>query len=397
MLSLSLGLPEFKVLNHEEQDHIIIAKVEKNTTGERCPFCGFMTSTVHDRRTRKVRDLTMLNKSLYLFIKVKRYRCHNCLEVFSETYESVYQGCHQTIRLREYLYQMYLDTTIQYVSQKHQIPYSTLERIFYSVAKEKEMEHQKQIDRERDTEDLVISLDEVSVKKGHTYETVLMDMKKGCILGMIHERTTESTKQLFDLKIASPDAVKTVVVDMWDPFHKAIKSAFPMATIVVDKYHVVQKVIQALDQVRKQYPQLKKERYTLLKGNEKLSEKQQAGLEWMVEEYPGLALAYYMKETFREFYQTSDYDVALDLLEEWIEYARASPLPSFHKVATTLKNWKAEILQYFLSPYTNGRTEGTNHKIKNIKRRAYGYRKLERFRLRVFLECTGELYKEKAA
>lgn len=58
-------------------------------------------------------------------------------------------------------------------------------------------------------------------------------------------------------------------------------------------------------------------------------------------------------------------------------------------MANTLEKWKAPILQYFLSPHTNARTEGTNHKIKHIKRRAYGYRNLKRFRLRLFLECTG--------
>ncbi|MEI5908944.1 transposase, partial [Bacillus spongiae] len=94
------------------------------------------------------------------------------------------------------------------------------------------------------------------------------------------------------------------------------------------------------------------------------------------------------------FYQLDDYDEALHSLEEWIQLAWSSPFPSFQEVAKTLENWKAEILQYFLSPFTNGRTEGTNHKIKNIKRRAYGYRRLERFRLRVFLECTGKTYKE---
>nr|WP_156487574.1 transposase [Anoxybacillus sp. B7M1] len=55
------------------------------------------------------------------------------------------------------------------------------------------------------------------------------------------------------------------------------------------------------------------------------------------------------------------------------------------------------MLQYFLCPYTNARIEGTNHKIKNIKRRAYGYQNLERFRLRVFLECTGNTTGSQAA
>ncbi|MED4488743.1 transposase, partial [Aeribacillus pallidus] len=70
---------------------------------------------------------------------------------------------------------------------------------------------------------------------------------------------------------------------------------------------------------------------------------------------------------------------------------------SFHQVAKTIENWKAQILQYFLTPFTNGRIEGTNHKIKNIKRRAFGFRNLERFRLRVFLECTGKTYKNQVA
>ncbi|MED0652302.1 transposase [Aeribacillus composti] len=55
------------------------------------------------------------------------------------------------------------------------------------------------------------------------------------------------------------------------------------------------------------------------------------------------------------------------------------------------------MLQYFLTPFTNGRIEGTNHKSKNIKRRAFGFRNLERFRLRVFLECTGKTYKNQVA
>jgi transposase len=105
----------------------------------------------------------------------------------------------------------------------------------------------------------------------------------------------------------------------------------------------------------------------------------------ILEEHSDLACGYYLKEKLRDFYKIHDYDDALDFIEEWIQLAWSSPFPSFHEVAQTLEKWKGEILQYFFSPYTNGRTEGTNHKIKNIKRRAYGYRNLVRFRLHVFL------------
>ncbi|OQP11991.1 hypothetical protein B1694_19040 [Geobacillus zalihae] len=77
--------------------------------------------------------------------------------------------------------------------------------------------------------------------------------------------------------------------------------------------------------------------------------------------------------------------------------AKKSPFVSFQQAANTFERWKEPILQYFLYPYTNARMEGSNHKIKNIKRRAYGYRNLERFRLRVFLECTGNTTGSQAA
>lgn len=66
-------------------------------------------------------------------------------------------------------------------------------------------------------------------------------------MGMHQHRDFESTVELLALKITHPEQVKTVVVDMLDPFHKAIQTAFPHAQIVIEKYHVVQKVTQALD------------------------------------------------------------------------------------------------------------------------------------------------------
>ncbi|WP_243292135.1 ISL3 family transposase [Bacillus sp. FJAT-47783] len=269
------------------------------------------------------------------------------------------------------------------------IPYTTLERIFYSIAEEEETKHQETLSEMMDPDHLVLSLDEVAVRKGHQYEIVLLDAQLGSVLGMIHQRTTESTKQLLHQHVLSKGAVQTVVMDMWEPFHKAVKFMFPWATIVVDKYHVIQKVTQALDQVRKKHPKLKRVRYLFLKGYEKLTDQQKMKLDELLEKHSDLACAYYLKEKLRDFYPIQDYDDALCALEEWIQLAWSSPFPSFHGVAKTLKKWKAEILQYFFCPYTNGKTEGTNHKIKNIKRRAYGYRNLARFRQRVFLECTG--------
>jgi transposase len=397
VFSVSLDLPEFEVVKQVFLDDCNLVHVEKNTTEERCSCCGFPSNNVHDWRTRKVRDLSVLGKPLYLFVKVHRYCCHNCDEVFSQTFESIEPNKQQTKRYREYLYEMCHCSTIQEVSQKEKMPYTTVERIFYSIAKEKELEHLNHLEGDLGNNDIVISLDEIAVRKGHRYETVLMDAQSGCVLGMEHQRSYDSTKSLLTKNILSNKFIHTVVLDMWDPFHKAVNSIFPEACIVIDKYHVVQKVTQALDQVRKKIPGLKKGRFKLLKGAEKLTTKEKQQLDDMLEEHLELSYAYFLKELFRDVYQAPDYDTAETLLEEWIQLAWSSPFAIFHQVAKTIENWKAPILQYFLTPFTNGRIEGTNHKIKNIKRRAFGFRNLERFRLRVFLECTGKTYKKQAA
>nr|WP_285753947.1 transposase family protein [Parageobacillus sp. G301] len=70
--------------------------MEKTETQERCPHCGFLTSTVHDRRTRKVRDLAIFRQPVYLFVEVKRYRCWNCFQVFSASFESIPPNQHYT-------------------------------------------------------------------------------------------------------------------------------------------------------------------------------------------------------------------------------------------------------------------------------------------------------------
>lgn len=100
--------------------------------------------------------------------------------------------------------------------------------------------------------------------------------------------------------------------------------------------------------------------------------------------------AYRLKESFREIYNAIDNNEAEQKLNIWLLEAKSSSFKSFKKAAKTIERWKKEILCYFKVSYTNARTEGTNHKIKNIKRRAYGYRNLERFRLRVMLECEGK-------
>jgi len=65
-----------------------------------------------------------------------------------------------------------------------------------------------------------------------------------------------------------------------------------------------------------------------------------------------------------------------------------STLPEIQTLRRTLLKWKEEILAYFYTRLTNGRTEGFNNKAKLVKRRAYGYRSFRNYRLRLLNACA---------
>lgn len=310
-ICLPLRLPEFMILKQDIQEGVINLDVEKKKAPEYCIHCGFLSLKRHDKRIRKVRDLDLLDKSLYLFIHVRRWRCQNCNEVFSELFSSVPNGKHQTYRFRKKAFDMCVGTTISYVSRKLKVSYKTLERIYYDIA-------EKELNKSECS--CVIGIDEVAVRKGHRYETVITDILTGKVHQMGPNRDYEATVELLNSFKEKPPSV--LVMDMWKPFFKACRSTLPEAAIVIDKYHVVQKINLALDAVRKikssELNRLKKGRFCLLKRYFRLTNRQYERLDDYHHQSGELAYAYYLKEWFYDFYQQPDYESASSFLDKWI-------------------------------------------------------------------------------
>ncbi|MDR9796367.1 hypothetical protein Q4O60_07590 [Aeribacillus pallidus] len=84
-----------------------------------------------------MRDLSVLGKPLFLFVRVYRYRCHNCNEGFSQTFECIRPNKHQTNRYREYLYEMCIGSTIQEVVERKKYLIQPLKEYFIPLLKKK--------------------------------------------------------------------------------------------------------------------------------------------------------------------------------------------------------------------------------------------------------------------
>jgi len=96
-----------------------------------------------------------------------------------------------------------------------------------------------------------------------------------------------------------------------------------------------------------------------------------------------LATAYYMKEDLRQLWSLQSKDEAKVALDSWITRALASGIGPFVRVGKTLTVYKFGILNWYDHPISSGPLEGTNNKIKVMKRMAYGYRDMEFFKLRI--------------
>ncbi len=126
-------------------------------------------------------------------------------------------------------------------------------------------------------------------------------------------------------------------------------------------------------------------RWLLLKNSENLSisNNEAEKLKEALKMNEPLALAYYMKEDLRQFWEQSDKDAAEKVIDDWIERAQKSEIRPLRKMAGTVAMFKFGILNWYDHPVSSGRLEGTNNKIKVFKRMAYGYRDVEFFKPRI--------------
>jgi transposase len=96
-----------------------------------------------------------------------------------------------------------------------------------------------------------------------------------------------------------------------------------------------------------------------------------------------LATAYYMKEDLRRFWEQPGKRFATLFLTDWIRRAGASGIKMLQQLATTLAAYRSGLLAYYDVMITSGPLEGTNNKIKTMKRQAYGFRDREFFKLKI--------------
>ena len=231
-----------------------------------------------------------------------------------------------------------------------------------------------------------LSLDEFSRKKGNRkFATVVCELEKSSLLEIIDSHKTE---EIIDVLKEQPlsvrENVQEVSVDMWGGFPKVIREVFPLAQVVIDRFHGIKLVNKSLNKLRLSLD-LKglKNRCLLLKNGRDLTEEEQTELVQLLQKSPCLSIAYELKEEFRDIYETSTtVKMGRRRFEKWLVIASCL----FGSVTQTIFKHLDEICNDFISGTTSGIMEGLNNKIKLILRQSYGFKNFDLMRQKL-LAC----------
>jgi transposase len=244
-----------------------------------------------------------------------------------------------------------------------------------------------------------IGVDEVQWKRGHKYQTLVYQIDAGRkrLLWIGPDRTAKTLLRFFRfLGKARSAKLRFVCSDMWQAYLKVIAKKVPQAIHVLDRFHVMQKMSKAIDQVRaaevKQLladgyePVLKGARWLLLKRPENQSEKQLLKLREVLQYNLKSVRSHLLKEDFQQFWMYTSPAWAGEFLDAWCRRAMRSRIEPMKKMAKTLRSKHELLLNWFRADgqLSSGVVEGFNNRVKLVTRKSYGFRTQEAYEIALY-------------
>lgn len=334
---------------------------------------------------------------MYLEFEVRRLDCRGCGQVKTEHIDFLANNPFYTSRFAWHIGRRCRESSIRDVAKEFQLDWHAVKALDKQYMAE-------QLKRAGMPGPAAIGIDEISIRKGHTYRIVVSDLIRRRPIWFGGADRSEASMDLFyeALGTRKSAGIKLAVMDMWKPFRNATKAHAPNAAILFDKFHILRHLGDALDKVRKsEYARLsgkdrsyiKGQKYTLLSNRDNLSTDGRAALKQLLAANKRLNVAYLLKERFGQLWNYQREGWARRFFEEWRDSLKWQRLEPFEKFAAMIDRHWDGIAAYCLpeNKVALGFVEGLNNKIRVIQRRSYGLRDEDYLRLKVLTCMLPEL------
>jgi len=372
----------------EYREGRILFRVRHNHKRLRCPECNSRRVVRRGCVEREFRSVPIGGKAVVIRLGVQRVLCLQC---------GVLRQVHLGFAEARRCYTRSFERYVLALSQRMTIlDVSRHLGVSWDIVKEIQKRYlTRRFSRPRLKDVRYLAIDEIAIRKGHKYLTVVLDMESGAVVFVGDGKGAESLLPFWRRLRRSRAQVKAVAVDLSPAYTSAILAHLPEAVIVYDHFHVIKLFNDALSNLRREIQRqaqtkegkqaVKGIRWLLLKRSENLDEtkNERQRLETALELNAPLAAGYYLKEDLGQLWKQPNKGTANRFLDGWIERALAANIPLITTFTRTLKRHRQGILAYYDYRITTGPLEGVNNKIKTLKRQAYGYRDIAFFKLRI--------------
>jgi transposase len=231
-----------------------------------------------------------------------------------------------------------------------------------------------------------LGFDEISIRKGQRYLTVVVDHDTGRLVWAHPGRDRKTTEKFLDLLGEERlQEIELVSCDDAEWITRPVAERCPNAVICLDPFHIVKAATDALDKIRREVwndarrqgqhqlaKELKGARFALWKNPGNLTDRQQLKLARIQKLNQRLYRAYLLAHQLRHIYRV-DAERALALLEAWLKWARRCRLQPFVKLARRITEQRHRVEAAITNKLSNAAVEQINTQIRLITRRGFGY------------------------
>ena len=380
---------QYKCFRTEIKDDVLVFHIAKPSNKQRCACCNSNDVIEKGKKIRILKTLPIGNKPVLLVVHRQRLECKNCGAIRFESLDIALPKKHWTIVLGCYVIELLRFCTVKDVAELLGMSWNTIKDIHKLYLEKKFKQKFSNLENLE-----YLGVDEIAVKKGHSYMTIAVNLVTGEVV-WVSEGRAKSALEPFMQKLKRHKApIKAITMDMWKPYINAVKAHFSEDIIVFDKFHIISACNKMLDKLRTASAQsaekaekkvYKGVRYLLLESSEKVvGEKSRAKLDELLKLNEPLSKAYILKEELRRLWDCTNQEDAFKKLYQWLLTAGESAVNPVIKFAKTIAKHQFGIVNYFNHRVTNAKVEGINNKIKTMKRVAYGFRDIEYFKLRIY-------------
>ena len=388
------------------------AKVYKGTLTyipSACPCCGIKNEHYSIVKNgfiiSRIKWLNVAHYPTYLLLKKQRFLCRHCDSSFLAESPEIEKHCFIAKRVKLSIGIELADAiSLKDLGKRHFVSSTTINRVLNTFGKE--------LTNNFTYLPKHLCFDEFTSVKNlqGKYSFIYSDSVSHKIIDILPDnKTTTLEKHFLKYPLKERNQVRTIVVDMNAGYFKMASRLFPNASIIIDRFHLVQLISRSLNVTRiktmntfrtsnlddlKNYRKLKKYWKLFLKDSNELNYTDYRYQRLFKNILPEtdimdylLSLNKELKETYNLYQnllycsKTNDFETFSALLllsNDLISDPMATSVQ-------TLKKHLPRIENTFKFSFSNGPLEGAINKIKLIKRIAYGYRNFTNYKYRILL------------